>query len=41
MPVREYSHQPKMIMWVFHATFEKQIITHEKLTNKIHQVFDN
>ena len=26
IPMRKFSHQPKMNMWVFHATFKKQII---------------
>ena len=27
----QYSHQPKMIRWVFHVAIEKQIYTHERL----------
>jgi len=26
IPMRLFSHQPQMNMWVFHATFKKQII---------------
>ena len=26
IPMREYSHQPQMIMWVFHQAIKKQII---------------
>jgi hypothetical protein len=26
IPMRKFSHQPKMNIWVFHATIKKQII---------------